>query len=278
MSKILDTVSAYAVDIALKLLFAALILVIGKYLVKLIVKLFTKSKLYKEMNEAAAGFIKSALSFVLNIVLILTAAAVLGVPMSSIIALLGSAGLAIGLALQGGLSNFAGGIILLIFKPFDLGDYIVCGGEEGSVKKISIFYTTLVTPDSRRIVLPNSNVTSSAIVNVTAEGIRRLDVDISVTPTSDIDKALALLTETASLDKRITDAPLNDARLAEKPAPFAAVVGYGAGCLNLSLRVWCKAEDYWSIKFDLTKSIPEVFSKNGIAVARPVLDVTTVQK
>ncbi len=268
MEHFLNLISTYAVDIALKLLYAVLILVLGRWLVKGLVKLFAKSGLAKNMNEAAAGFIKSALSFVLNVVLVLTVAAVLGVPMTSIIALLGSAGLAVGLALQGGLSNFAGGIILLIFKPFDLGDYIVCGGEEGTVTKISIFYTTLVTVDNRRIVLPNSNVTGGTIINVTAEGTRRLDIDISVSPASDIDKALAVLTEKVAVDERIID----------KEAPFSAVTGYGAGCLNLTLRVWCNGADYWTLKFDLTKKIPEVFAEEGIIVARPVLDVTTYTK
>ncbi len=268
MGNILETLSKYAVDIAFKLLFAIIILIVGKYTVKLTVKLFVRSKLAKNMSEAAIGFVKSALSFILNIIVLLTAAAVVGVPMSSIIALLGSAGLAIGLALQGGLSNFAGGIILLIFKPFDLEDYIVCGGVEGTVKKISIFYTTLVTPDSRRVVLPNSNVTGSAIINVTAEGIRRLDVDISVTPDSDIDRALTILKEKIASDPRVID---------HQP-PAAVVTGYGAGCLNLSLRVWCKSGDYWAIKFDATKKIPELFAEEGIRLARPVLDVTTVTK
>ncbi len=268
LETITSLISEYAVTIALKLLYAVLIFFLGRYLVKGIVKLFDKTKFAKNMNEAAAGFIKSALVFVLNVVLVLTVASVLGVPMTSIIALLGSAGLAVGLALQGGLSNFAGGMILLIFKPFDLGDYIVCGGEEGTVTKISIFYTTLVTVDNRRVVLPNSNVTGSTIVNVTAEGKRRVDIDISVSPASDIDKALKVLTEKVAVDDRIID----------HEAPFSAVTGYGSGCLNLTLRVWCDGADYWTLKFDLTKKIPEIFAEEGIIVARPVLDVTTIAK
>lgn len=265
--EILELISQYAVTIAVKLVTAALIFFVGKYLVKGLLSLFSKSKLGKSMNEAASGFIKNALSIVLNVVLVLTVAAVLGVPMSSIIALLGSAGLAIGLALQGGLSNFAGGIILLIFKPFDIGDYIVCGTEEGTVSAIGIFYTTLITPDSRRIVLPNSNVTGSAIINVSVEGKRRLDLDISIASAADIDKALLVLTDKLAVDSRIST---------ETP-PFAAVTGYGSGCFNLSLRVWCTTGDYWNLKFDLNKKLPALFAEEGIAIARPVLDVTTKQ-
>lgn len=263
--EILELISSYAVTIAVKLVTAAFVFFVGKYLVKGLISLFSKSKLGKSMNEAASGFIKNALSIVLNVVLVLTVAAVLGVPMSSIIALLGSAGLAIGLALQGGLSNFAGGIILLIFKPFDVGDYIVCGTDEGTVSSVGIFYTTLVTPDSRRIVLPNSNVTSSSIINVSVEGKRRLDLEISIANASDIDKALITLTDKLAVDDRVNP---------EKP-PFAAVTGYSSGCFTLSLRMWCSTGDYWNLKFDLLKKLPALFAEEGIALARPVLDVTT---
>lgn len=270
MENIINTISSlcsqYAVSIALKLLYSVLILVVGKYIVKGIVKVFVKSRLAANMNEAAVGFIRSALSFVLNVVLILTVAAVLGVPMTSIIALLGSAGLAIGLALQGGLSNFAGGIILIVFRPFDVGDYIVCAGAEGTVTKISIFYTTLITGDNQRVVIPNSNVTSNTVTNVAVEGTRRLDINVNVTPDSDIDLALATLKDKVAVDERIID----------KEPPFAAVTGYGSGCLVLTLRVWCSSGDYWGLKCDITKKIPEAFAEAGnIMIAKPALEINT---
>lgn len=259
-------ISQYAVTIALKLLYAVLILVIGRFIVKGLVKLFTRSRLAKNMNEAAVGFVKSALKFILNVVLLLTVAAVLGVPMTSIIALLGSAGLAIGLALQGGLSNFAGGVILIVFRPFDVGDYIVVGGDEGTVSKISIFYTTLITPDNRRVVIPNGNVTGSSVTNVSSEGTRRLDIEVSVTPDTDIDLALDVLKSKVAVDSRIID----------KEAPFAAVTGYGAGCLVIALRVWCNGDDYWPLKFDLTKKIPATFAEyDSIKVAKPFIEVNS---
>lgn len=270
MENIIKTISElcsqYAVTIALKLLYSVLILVVGRYIVKAIIKLFLRSKLAENLNEAAVGFTKSALSFVLNIVLLLTVAAVLGVPMTSIIALLSSAALAIGLALQGGLSNFAGGIILIVFRPFDVGDYIVCAGAEGTVQKISIFYTTLITPDNQRVVIPNSNVTSNTVTNVAVEGTRRLDINVNVTPDSDIDLALDVLKNKVAVDSRIID----------KDAPFSAVTGYGSGCLILSLRVWCTSDDFWGLKYDLTKKIPEAFAEAGnIKIAKPVLELNT---
>ncbi len=270
MENIIKTISElcsqYAVTILLKILFAGLIFFVGRYIVKGFVKLFGRAKFVKNLNDAAESFLKSAISVVLNVVLLLTVAAVLGVPMTSIITLLGSAGLAIGLALQGGLSNFAGGIILIVFRPFDVGDYIVCADAEGTVQKISIFYTTLITPDNQRIVVPNSNVTSNTIKNVAVEGTRRLDISINVTPDSDIDLALDVLKNKVAVDDRVID----------KAEPFSAVTGYGDGCLILALRVWCTSDDYWGLKFDLTKKIPEAFAEAGnIKIAKPVLEINT---
>lgn len=258
-------ISEYAVTIVLKLLFAGLILVVGRFIVKGLVNFFTRSRLAKNMNEAAVGFVKSALGFVLNIVLLLTVAAVLGVPMTSIIALLSSAGLAIGLALQGGLSNFAGGVILIVFRPFDVGDYIVVGGDEGTVSKINIFYTTLITPDNRRVVIPNGNVTGNSVTNVSSEGTRRLDIEINVTPDTDIDLLLDVLKSRVAVDSRVIS----------KAPPFAAVTGYGAGCLVVALRVWCTTGDYWPLKFDLNKKIPAVLAEyDSITIAKPVIEIS----
>lgn len=265
IKNITTLISTYAVDIIWKIIAALLVFIIGRVIVKAFKKAFDKSKAAEKMHETARSFISSVISFVLNCVLLLTVAAILGVPMTSIIALLGSAGLAVGLALQGGLSNFAGGVIILVFKPFEVGDYIVSAGVEGTVQKISIFYTTLVTPDNRRIVVPNSTVSGSTVENVAVEGERRVDVEISVDPSSDINRALEVLRTEAAVDSRVID----------REAPFSAVTGYGAGCLVLALRVWCKSDDYWGLKFDLTKKIPEIFAENGIKVARPVIDVTT---
>ncbi len=265
IQNLINICSTYAVDILWKLLAAVLVFIVGRIVVRAVKKAFKNAKATEHMNETAKSFLSSTISFVLNCILLLTVAAVLGVPMTSIIALLGSAGLAVGLALQGGLSNFAGGVILLVFKPFEAGDYISTAGVSGTVRKISIFYTTLITPDNRMIVIPNSSVSASTVENVSAEAERRVDFDISVDPTSDIDKALLLLKTEVAEDERVID----------RAEPFSAVSGYGAGCLNLTLRVWCKSEDYWDLKFDITKKIPEVFAKNGIRVARPVLDITT---
>lgn len=265
LKQALNTLASYAVAIAGKLLFAAIIYIVGQQVVKFLKRAFVKSRVAANLSESASGFISSCINVVANLVLILTVASVLGVPMTSIIALLGSAGLAVGLALQGGLSNFAGGIMILIFKPFEVGDYIVTGGVEGTVSKISVFYTTLTTPDNRRVVVPNSAVSNGTITNVSVENERRVDIPVSIPAGTDIEKASGVLTALAQGDDRII----------EREAPVVYVVSYGPGSYNVELRVWCHPENYWPLRLDLLKKIPEALEKNDISLARNAVEVKT---
>lgn len=265
IKNMLGTLSDAAIAIVGKLLFAIILYVVGRQVVKLIKRLFTKSRAASGMSESARGFISSCINVVLNLILVLTVVSVLGVPMTSIVALLGSAGLAVGLALQGGLSNFAGGIMILIFKPFEVGDYIVANGVEGSVTAISVFYTTLITVDNKRVVVPNSIVSNETITNVSAEDDRRLDIPVSVPADTDIERVKALLTEIAGEDGRVT---------AHEP-PASLLVGYSSGAYDFELRVWCHKNDYWPLRFALLERIPERFAREGIALARTALDVRT---
>ena len=253
-----------AMSVVGKLVFALIIYIVGRWVISFIKRAFSKWNVKKNISESALGFMSSCISVVLNLILILTIASILGVPMTSIIALVGSAGLAVGLALQGGLSNFAGGVIILIFKPFEVGDYIVCGGDEGTVSKISVFYTTLVTVDNRHIVIPNSTVSGSVVTNVTVEPERRVDINISVPAGTDVDAVKAALTSAADGDERVS----------QREKPVAHIIGFGAGCYNLELRVWCKTEDYWDMRFDLTRTIPEKLANAGIVIAKNAVVVS----
>lgn len=263
LKNMLKTVSEAAISIAGRLLFAVIIYVIGRQVVKFIKRAFKRSRAAKNLHESAVGFISSCINVTANLILVLTIVAVLGVPMSSIVALLGSAGLAIGLALQGGLSNFAGGVMILIFKPFDVGEYIVTSGVEGTVTKVSVFYTTLITPDNRRVVVPNSTVSSETITNVSAESLRRLDVAVSVPSDADIEKVQAVLVSLTDGDGRVTD----------REPPVARLVGYASGAYNFELRVWCGRDDYWPLKFDLLLKIPEALGREGIGIAATAVEV-----
>ncbi len=258
LKELLTGVSEAAISIVGRIVFAAIIYVVGRQLVKFVKRMFERSRAAKTLHESAVGFISSCINIVGNLMLVLTVVSVLGVPMTSIVALLGSAGLAIGLALQGGLSNFAGGVMILIFRPFDVGDYIVLSGVEGTVTKVSVFYTTLVTPDNRRIVVPNGTVSNETITNVSAEDERRLDVAVSVPTNADIETVREALLSVAREDGRVT----------EHEAPAARLVGYGAGCYNFELRVWCKKEVFWDLKFDLLLQIPERLAASGVGIAK----------
>ncbi len=265
---LLSRLSETAVSVVGRIIFACVIYVVGRQLVKLVKRMFERSRAARTLQESAVGFISSCINIVANLVLLLTIVSVLGVPMTSIVALLGSAGLAIGLALQGGLSNFAGGVMILIFRPFDVGDYIVTSGVEGTVTKVSVFYTTLLTPDNRQIVVPNSTVSNETITNVSAEDERRLDVAVSVPASADIKTVQKALLSLAGEDERVT---------AHEP-PAARLVGYSAGAYNFELRVWCKNEVYWDLKFDLLLKVPERLAESGVGIAKNAVVVLTDTK
>ena len=201
-------------------------------------------------------------SFVRYFVLAFTVLAVLsqfGVQTASLIAVFGAAGLAIGLALQGTLSNVAAGVMLLIFRPFKVGDYVEAGGQAGSIKGINLFMTEFATPDNVQILVPNSQIWGSAVKNYSFNTTRRLDLVIGVAYEDSIDQALALA-------ERVTGA---DARVHKDPAAFVAVSELGDSAVNLLVRVWCDAGDYWGVKFDLTRALKEAFDHEGISIPYP---------
>ncbi len=246
---------------------AILVLVIGWILIKWILKLLSRSKLSKKMDKSAFTFFRSAISITLKVVLILTAASIVGVPSASIIALIGSIGVAIGLALQGSLSNLAGGLMILIFKPFAVGDYIQPQDTEGgTVKDISIFYTTLLTVDNRTIVLPNGDLSNKPMENYTKMDKRRLDMRFSVGYDSDIEKVKMVM-------QKVID---RQEKLHREPAPFARLREMGDSALIFEMRSWCNTDDYWSCYFDINEQMKEAFDAAGFNIPYPQMDVHMV--
>ena len=189
-----------------------------------------------------------------------------GVETTSFIAVLGAAGLAVGLALQGTLSNVAAGVMLLLFRPFKIGDYIEGGGLAGTVKSISLFVTELATPDNVQIIAPNSQLWGSAIKNYSFHPTRRVEILIGIAYEDDIDKALAA----------IVDEVKKDSRVLADPAPMAAVTGLGDSSVNFTVRVWCNAADFWALKFDLTKKLKNRMDAENITIPYPQRTVHTV--
>ena len=260
---ILAFVTATLLPFAIKIVVALLIYFIGNKLIKLILNL-TKKGLEKVGVEAGVqSFLMSAIRIVLFIVLVLAVVGYLGVATTSIAALFASAGVTIGLALQGSLSNLAGGVLILVLKPFRVGDYIVAAGEEGTVTDIEIFYTKLSTTDNRKIIIPNGTLSNTNITNVSHEPIRRIDIVIGVSYSSDIAKVKNIL---ATLAER------NETVLKDKPVNIY-INEFGASSIDFGFRVWVEAANYWTTKWQMMEDIKKAFDENGIEIPFNQVDV-----
>lgn len=259
----LTTLAGKAADLGLKLLAAILVLVIGRVLIKWTIKLLSKSKFAKNNDATVVRVLLNFTSAALYILLTVTIIAILGVPMASVVALIASAGVAIGLALQGALSNLAGGIMIMILRPFHIGDFVDIAGNTGTVKDVGIFYTVVNTGDNKVITIPNGTVMANSIINYSKNDTRRVDLTFSVAYGTNVEKVNKILLEEA--DKH--ELTLKD------PAPFARLTKQNESSLDFTLRVWVNAGDYWTVNFDLLENINNRFEKEGIQIPFRQLDV-----
>ncbi len=263
MEQILNDLSALVVPLAKNLVFALLVFIIGFKIVKIISKRVGSGKMFKKIDPSTAGFVASFISISLKIVVVVTVIAILGVPMSSVIALIASAGVAIGLAVQGALSNLVGGIMILFFRPFRVGDYIDAQGASGTVREISVFYTVIVTVDNKVVTVPNGGLTNSVITNYSAEQLRRVDVEFSADYESDADHVKATMLNVAnSCEKSLKD-----------PAAVAMMLDCGENGIKYALRVWCNSSDYWDVREYLVKGVRNAFKDADIEIPYPQLNV-----
>ncbi len=263
LETLLASIGEFVASFGFRLLGAILVLVVGIFLIKWICNLVIKSKGMQKSPKNAQTLVKNVVKISLYIVLLFTVAMIIGVPAASLVAVIGSAGLAIGLALQGGLTNIAGGIIILCFKPFEIGDFIETSSHTGTVVDIGLIYTTINTPDNKRVVIPNGTVSNASVVDYSAYETRRLDLELSVAYDSDIDMVKDTLLSLANAHELV----LKD------PAPFVRLGTHGDSALIFKLRVWVKSEDYWTVNFDLLEASKKVFDKRGIEIPFPQLDV-----
>ncbi len=263
MEKLLDKLNDLWVDAGLKIIYVLVILIVGGKLIKLITRLITKGRAFKKLDPSVASFLLSFIKVTLNIILFVTIAGVIGIPSTSIITLLGSAGVAIGLAMQGGLSNIAGGLIILIFKPFKVGDFIDTHTDSGTVKSISLFYTTLTTIDNRTVSIPNGSLANSSSVNYSNEKERRLDINLDISYNNKIDDVKKSINSVLSKEKRI---------IKEKDV-FVRLTDYHESSIVYTIRVWVPKEEYWNVKFDILENLKEKFEKDGIQIPYNQLDV-----
>lgn len=252
-------------DLAMKIVAALLILFVGLWLVKLVVKLLKKGKAFQKLAHEVQTFVASAVKVLGYTLVVMMAVTTVGVPTASILAVLGSCGLAVGLALQGSLANLAGGIMLMIFRPFRVGDFISDGAHEGTVKKITMFYTVIATPDNLQVTLPNGALANAAIKNLNANELRRLDIDVTLSPAADKEKVCELLLDCARKNKL----------LVSDPAPEALVTVTEGGLPTFKLRTWFKSADYWTVYFGLNEAVQKAITENGLPLAHQQVDVHT---
>ncbi|HHL43340.1 MAG TPA: mechanosensitive ion channel family protein [Hellea balneolensis] len=246
---------------ALNILFALLILWVGMKIAKWASNLVRK-KAAKAPNidETLANFFASIVKYIIVALVLITVITQLGVKTTSLVAMLGAATLAIGLALQGTLGNVAAGVMLMLFRPYKLGDYVEVAGHEGVVHDINIFTTVLTTIDNIKVIIANGEAWGSTIQNFTSMGVRRVDVDYGIHYDDDIDKAIGIMKKVSAAHPKVLDKP---------DAPWAKVVKLNDSSVDIQNRVWCNADDYWDVRFDLNKSIKEAFDKGGITIPYP---------
>ncbi len=258
-----EFLTTQGVEFGLMILKAILIQVVGMWIIKTLSKTFNKVLEKRKVDPSLLPFLKSLFYNILFVLLILSVLTSVGIEVTSFIAILGAAGLAIGLALQGTLQNFAGGVILLTLRPFKVGDYIDGGGHAGSVREISIFNTVLMTPDNKKIIIPNGGLSNSSITNYSAEDTRRVDLTFGIGYDDDIKKAKELLDTIVTSDERIL----------KEPAHQIAVSELADSSVNFVVRPWVKAPDYWGVYFDLQEKVKLEFDKADISIPFPQRDV-----
>jgi len=251
-----------AAPYAMKVVLALLILWIGSKIARWLGKKVQNNAVKApNVDDTLAQFIGSLVRYAVMAMVFIAAIGQVGVQTASLVAMLGAAGLAIGLALQGTLSNVAAGAMLMLFRPFKIGDMVNITGEEGVVTDMSIFTTELTTVDHVQVIIGNGEVWGSTIQNLTAKGIRRVDNNFGIDYDDDIDKAFKVIMKTAASHPKV---------LSEPAAPWAKVTGLGESSVDIQSRVWCKSEDYWDVMFDLNKMVKEAFDENGISIPYPI--------
>ncbi len=254
-----QTVVAFGKNIVI----ALLIFYVGRMAVGLVVRALRKLMQRQEVDKTLETFVCNLVRMALLVVVIIAAISALGIETTSFIAIFGAAGLAIGLALQGSLSNFAAGVLIVLFRPYKVGDYIEGAGISGSVEQVQILTTVLKTPDNKEIIVPNSQIMNSIITNYSANDTRRVDMVVGVSYTDDLDKVRKTLEELVAADDRIL----------EEPACLIAVSALADSSVNFVVRPWAKTDDFWGVKFDLTEAIKRRFDQEGISFPFPQQDV-----
>ncbi len=256
--KAVDLVIRYG----MRLIGALLVFIIGKWVIKAIMK-YLEKWMQDNLDPSLFSFVRSVVKAVLYILLIITAASTLGIQMTSFVAILGAAGLAVGLALQGSLANFAGGVLILTFRPFNVGDFIEVDGVKGKVDSIQILYTKLATKDNKQVVIPNGNISNSNVINYSAKDTRRVDLVFGVGYEADIMRVKEILTGIVNKHELILD----------DPAPLIRVGEHAGSSVNFNTFVWTESQNYWDVYYDIMETVKKRFDEENINIPYPQMDV-----
>lgn len=239
------------------------VLILGLWIIKLFTKMVGRAMERSNLDESLRPFLKSFFSVLLKVLLVISVLGMLGVTMTSFIAILGAAGLAVGMALSGTLQNFAGGVMILIFKPFKIGDVIEAQGYTGKVDQIQIFNTLLKTPDNKTIIIPNGGLSTDSMINYSTEPNRRVDWVFGIGYGDDYDKAQEVLLNLIN----------EDARILKDPAPFIGLAELADSSVNIAVKTWVKSEDFWDVHFDMNRKVYKTFDEKGLNIPYPQMDV-----
>ena len=264
LQNVMSQLSEIAVEYGPKLIGAILVLIIGSWIIKLLIRGFVRLLDKGGTDESLLPFLKGMLGAILKILLIISVLGMIGIEMTSFIAILGAAGLAVGLALSGTLQNFAGGVMILLFKPFRKGDFIEAQGYMGSVSEIQIFNTILKTPDNKTVILPNGGLSGATLTNFSTENMRRVDLTYGIAYGESIARAKAVLNDIIEADTRILKTP---------DVPFIEVSGLGDSSVNLAVRLWVESSDYWAVFFSMNNRVYDEFTQEGISIPFPQMDI-----
>lgn len=258
-----DVLLELAITYGGKLLLALLTLIVGLWLIGKLTKSLNKLFKARDFEQTLQTFLSSLVGLTLKALLLISVISMVGVQMTSFIAILGAAGLAVGMALSGTMQNFAGGVMLLIFKPIKVGDYIEAQGHAGTVKEIQIFNTILNTPDKKTIIIPNGGLSTGSMINYSTEPVRRLDWTFRISYNDSIDKAREIIMEILNAEERIH----------QDPAPFVGLVNLGDNSVDLVTRVWVDAANYWPLFFEINEKVKKAFDAKGISIPFPQRNV-----
>ena len=262
-----ELVRTYLVPLGLKILAAIIVFLLGRWIIKLIKKWMANGLMSRHGDPTLHSFLSNLVSVVLYFIVIISFVGILGINSSSLVALLASAGLAVGMSLGGTLQNFAGGVLIILFRPFKVGDFISAQGHEGKVNEIQIFNTHILTVDNKEVILPNGALATGVLTNYSRQGTRRVDWTFSIAYGDDYDKAKAVL-------RRLCD---EDQRILKSPEPFIELVKLNESSVDITVRGWVESADYWGVFFSMNEKVYKTFAKEGLNIPFPQMDVHVKQ-